>query len=198
MEKERFRLLYDEVQDLLNTAPAEGDCSYEENNIYAELANLQDALVDADIDNIPEQHYYEHVHYNHVAQEDQITRVIAHDEGEALTAVFVAENGRLPKNYGELYAMDNPVVEVAPSYYSHLSSLVSARVSSADELDEYDKAILKDLEKAGMLGVNVVEVTTKEDREHPRTITVLSEQAIEKLEEMADNDEYYPEECSEE
>lgn len=197
MERERFRLLYDEVQELLNMAPAEGDCSYEENDIYAELTNLQDALVNADIDNVPTQRYYEHVHYNPVAQEDQVTRVIAHDEGEALTAVFVAENGRLPKNYGELYAMDNPVVEISPSYFSHLSSLVSTHISSVAELDEYDKAILKDLEKAGMLSVNVVEVTTKEDREHPKTITVLSEQAIERLEEMVDNDEYYPEEDSE-
>lgn len=194
MDRQRMRLLYDEVLDLLNTAPTpEDDCSYEENDIYGELANLLDALVNADIDNEPAQHYYEHVYYNHVAQEDQVTRIIARDEGEALTAAFVAENGRLPKNYGELYAMDNPVIEIKPSYYSHLGSIVSQKIETVAELDEYDKAILKDLEKAGMLGINVVTVTTKEDREHPRIITVLSEQAIEKLEEMADNDEYYPE-----
>lgn len=45
-----------------------------------------------------------------------------------------------------------------------------------------------------MLGTNVVEVTVKEDRETVKYINVLSEQAIERLEEMADNDEYYSEE----
>lgn len=195
MDKARLRFLYDEVQDLLNTAPAENDCSYEENDIYGELANLQDALVNADIDNVPAQHYYEHVYYNGVAQEDVVTRVIAHDEGEALTAVFVAENGRLPKNYGELYAMDGGVHKVTPSDFDHLGYLVSQSIRTVAELDEYDKAILKDLEKAGMLGTNVVEVTAKEDREHPKFISVLSEQAIERLEEMADDDEYYPDEA---
>lgn len=194
MEKERFRTLFDEVGELLNNAPAENDCTDEENAVYSELANLQDALVDAGIDKVPEQKYYEHVWYNPIAQEDTITRIIAHDEGEAMTAAFVAENGRLPKNYGELYAMDNPVYQVRPTDYDHLGTLVSQSIRTVEELDEYDKAILKDLEKAGMLGTNVVGVTAKEDRETVKYINVLSEQAIERLEEMADNDEYYPEE----
>ncbi|MCM1220360.1 MAG: hypothetical protein NC548_38340 [Lachnospiraceae bacterium] len=194
MERQRMKLLFDEVEDLLSCSPSEEDCTDEENEVYSELANLQNALVNAGIDTVPNQHYYEHVHYNHIAQEEQITRIIAHDKGEAITAAFVAENGRLPKNYGELYAMDNGVYEVKPSDYDSLPAIISQSIRTTAEFDEYDKAILKDLEKAGLLTEDVALVTAKEDPTTVCCIHILTEQVIDKLEEMADDGEYYPEE----
>lgn len=49
MEK-RLAGLYKEVDALLNIAPAEGDCTDAENLIYAEMANLKNALFDAGFD----------------------------------------------------------------------------------------------------------------------------------------------------
>lgn len=44
---ERLIALFKEIDVLLNLAPCEDDCTDEENEIYAEMANLKNALFNA-------------------------------------------------------------------------------------------------------------------------------------------------------
>lgn len=53
MDVKRLRALYDEIEYHLNTAPIEDDCSKEENEMYADMANLKNSLVNLDIDKVP-------------------------------------------------------------------------------------------------------------------------------------------------
>lgn len=45
--EERLRKLYDELEFLLNNAPDEYDCTYEENEMYADIANLKSSVENA-------------------------------------------------------------------------------------------------------------------------------------------------------
>lgn len=45
--KERLEALYKEVEILLNLAPAEDNCTDEENTMYSDMANLKESMFDA-------------------------------------------------------------------------------------------------------------------------------------------------------
>ena len=45
--EERLKALYKEVETLLNLAPAEDDCTDEENAMYSDMANLKETMFDA-------------------------------------------------------------------------------------------------------------------------------------------------------
>ena len=45
--EERLKALYKEVEILLNLAPAEDDCTDEENAMYYNMANLKESMFDA-------------------------------------------------------------------------------------------------------------------------------------------------------
>ena len=45
--KERLEVLYKEIDTLLNLAPAEDDCTEEENKMYFNMANLKESMFDA-------------------------------------------------------------------------------------------------------------------------------------------------------
>lgn len=42
----RLKVLYDEVEEILNMAPCEEDCSEQENEVYSDMANLKESLFD--------------------------------------------------------------------------------------------------------------------------------------------------------
>ena len=43
----RLEALYKEIERLLNLAPAEDDCTDEENAMYSDMANLKETMFDA-------------------------------------------------------------------------------------------------------------------------------------------------------
>lgn len=43
---ERIRNLYEELETLLNLAPAEEDCTDKENDMYSDMANLKESIFD--------------------------------------------------------------------------------------------------------------------------------------------------------
>ena len=45
-DNKRLQALYKEIDTLLNMAPCEEDCTYEENAMYSDMANLKNSLFD--------------------------------------------------------------------------------------------------------------------------------------------------------
>lgn len=43
---ERLQKLMEELENLLNQAPVEDDCTEMENNMYSDMANLKEAIFD--------------------------------------------------------------------------------------------------------------------------------------------------------
>ena len=45
--EERLTKLYKEIDFLLNNSPVEDDCTYEQNTMYSDMANLKCSMEDA-------------------------------------------------------------------------------------------------------------------------------------------------------
>ena len=78
----RLRKLYHEVDFLLNNAPAEEDCTDDENDMYSEMANLKIAMENLNLD-MPPVYEYICIYYDTNSHEYLASSIYAYDDADA-------------------------------------------------------------------------------------------------------------------